>query len=77
MADVVGNDIVVDLKAERYASEERTYRYNVTSVITVASQQVEKILTLTSQQGELIAKGVTLVSGDYRFFCINYRKTLQ
>ena len=58
---------VVDLKAERYASEERTYRYNVTSVITVASRQVEKILILTSQQGELIAKGVTLVSGDYQY----------
>ena len=41
--------------------------YNVTSVITVASRQVEKILILTYQQGELIAKGVTLVSGDYQY----------
>jgi hypothetical protein len=28
---------------------------------------VEKVLQLTSQQGELIAKGVTLVSGDYQY----------
>ncbi|MBQ7773658.1 MAG: SIMPL domain-containing protein [Bacteroidales bacterium] len=58
---------VVDLKAERYASEERAYRYNVTCVITVASRQVEKILGLTSRQGELISRGVTLVGGDYQY----------
>ena len=58
---------VIDLQADRYASQERNYRYNVTCVITVASNQVEKVLQLTSQQGELIAKGVTLVSGDYQY----------
>ncbi len=58
---------VVDLKAERYSSEERTYRYNVTCVITVASGQVEKVRGLIASQGDLIAKGVTLVSGDYQY----------
>lgn len=58
---------VVDLKAERYASEDRNYRYNVTCVITVASGQVEKVRELTASQGDLIAKGVTLVSGDYQY----------
>ena len=58
---------VVDIQADRYASQEKGYRYNVTCVITVASMQVEKVLELTSQQGELISQGVTLVSGDYQY----------
>lgn len=58
---------VVDLQADRYASQEKSYRYNVTCVITVASRQVEKVLELTSKQGELISQGVTLVSGDYQY----------
>ena len=58
---------VVDLQADRYASHEKSYRYNVTCVITVASRQVEKVLELTSKQGELISQGVTLVSGDYQY----------
>ncbi len=58
---------VVDLEADRYSSQEKNYRYIVTCVITVASKQVEKVLQLTSQQGELISRGVTLVSGDYQY----------
>lgn len=63
----VASPNVVDLKADRYSSQERQYRYNVTCVITVASRQVQKVLALTSQQGKLIAKGVTLVSGEYQY----------
>lgn len=58
---------VVDLKAERYSSEDRNYRYNVTCVITVASPQVEKVRELIASQGDLISRGVTLVSGDYQY----------
>lgn len=58
---------VVDLKADRYASQDKIYRYNVTCVITVASGNVEKVRELIATQGDLIAKGVTLVSGDYQY----------
>ncbi len=57
---------VVDLRADRYSSNV-TYRYNVTSVITVASEDVQKVRELISKQGELIGKGVALVSSDYEY----------
>lgn len=58
---------VVDMQAERYSSGTHQYRYNVTSVITVASENVEKVRELMSKQGELISKGVAIVSSDYEY----------
>lgn len=61
---------VVDLKADRYSPQSATYRYNVTCVITVASDKVNKVRELMEKQGELISKGVTLVSGEYQYHTI-------
>ena len=59
---------IIDLKAERYASNTATpYRYNVTSVIIVTSNKVELIRTLISEQGELLKQGISVAGGDYRF----------
>ena len=59
---------IIDLKAERYASNTAThYRYNVTSVIIVTSNKVELIRTLISEQGELLKQGIAVAGGDYRF----------
>ena len=41
------------------------YRYNLTSIITVSSQQVELVRNLIAEQGELLDKGVAIVSGEY------------
>lgn len=58
---------IIDLKAERYSSQERMYRYNVTSVITVTSAKVDLVRQLISSQGELLKQGVAITSGDYRY----------
>ena len=56
---------IIDLQAERYMSQNVIYRYNLTSVITVSSQQVDLVRNLIAQQGELLDKGIAIVSGEY------------
>ena len=58
---------IIDMKAERYGNQETSYRYNVTSVITVTSDKVDLIRNLISSQGELLKQGVAVTSGDYRY----------
>ena len=58
---------IIDLQAERYSNERRDYRYNVTSVITVTSQQVDKVRGLISEQSELLKQGIAVTGGDYRY----------
>ncbi|WP_298648547.1 SIMPL domain-containing protein [uncultured Proteiniphilum sp.] len=41
--------------------------YNITSVITVTSGDVEKIRKLISEQTELLKQGVAITGGDYRY----------
>ena len=56
---------IIDLQAERYVSQNVPYRYNLRSIITVSSQQVDLVRRLINQQGELLDKGVAIVSGEY------------
>ena len=56
---------IIDLQAERYMSQNVIYRYNLTSVITVSSQQVDLVRNLIALQGELLDKGIAIVSGEY------------
>lgn len=58
---------IVDMQAERYGNQSAPYRYNVTSVITVSSNQVEKVRELIVKQASLLEKGVAIVSGDYQY----------
>ena len=57
----------VDLQAERYGSNDRPYRYNVTSVIVVTSTNVEKVNGLIKRQTELLKDGVAITAGDYQY----------
>ena len=43
------------------------YRYNVTTVITVTSKQVDLVRGLINEQSELLKQGVAIISGDYRY----------
>ena len=62
----LGAPEIVDLKADRYASgTERRDRYNVTSVITVATTQVDQVRTLIPRMGELLKEGIAISDGDY------------
>ena len=58
---------IIDTKAERYNTTVQPYRYNVTTVITVTSKQVDLVRGLINEQSELLKQGVAIVSGDYRY----------
>ena len=59
---------IIDLNAERYSENRTGFRYNVTSVITVTSNQVSTVRRLITEQSELLKQGVAITSaGDYRF----------
>lgn len=58
---------VVDLEAERYNSNNSPYRYNITSVVTVSSDNVDVVRKLMSEQGELLRQGIAVAGGDYQY----------
>lgn len=58
---------IIDMQAERYSGENKNYRYNVTTVITVTSKKVDLVRSLISEQGELLKQGIAITGGDYRY----------
>jgi hypothetical protein len=56
---------IVDKHAERYVSTYDGDRYMVTSVITVATNQVDLVRQLLTQVGELLKEGIAISAGDY------------
>lgn len=58
---------IIDLQADRYADQKRLYRYNITSVITVATNDVEKVREIINKQTDLLAQGVALYSDEYMY----------
>lgn len=63
---LVGAPNVTDLQADRYNSQTAPYRYNITEVITVTSNQVELVEQLILRQGELLKKGIAIVTDDWQ-----------
>lgn len=58
---------IIDTQAERYNSSVQPYRYNVTTVITVTSKQVNLVRKLINEQSELLKQGIAIISGEYRY----------
>ena len=56
---------VVDLNAREYGERNQPYRYIVTSVITVTSQNVKQVRGIIAKQGDLLKEGVAIVDGGY------------
>lgn len=56
---------VADMNADRYSVNEKPYRYNITSSITVTSKNVKLIRSIIQRQGELLKQGIAIVGGDY------------
>jgi hypothetical protein len=56
---------VVDLNAREYGDRNVSYRYIVTSVITITSGQVNKVRQIMAKQGDLLKEGVAIVDGGY------------
>lgn len=61
----VNPPVVTDRQADNYGNEIMTYRYKATSVITVISNEVEKVRELLGKQSELMKQGIALVSNEY------------
>lgn len=60
--------VIVDMKAERYGNNQASpYRYNVTTVITVTSNKVDLVRGLITEQGELLKRGIAIITGDYQY----------
>lgn len=70
---IVNAPEIIDLQAERYQPGNIPYRYNITSVITVTSDDVDKVRVIIAGQNELLKQGIAITSGDYRY---NIRTTL-
>lgn len=58
---------IIDMQAERYSANPSRYRYNMTSIVTVTSQEVGKVRELMARQNELINQGIAIAGDDYRF----------
>ena len=58
---------VTDMSANEYASQNVSYRYIVTAVVTVTSSQVDKVRGLIKRQSELMREGIAVVAGDYNY----------
>lgn len=58
---------IIDMQAERYSENKPLYRYNVTSVLTVTSDKVDKIRKLMTEQTDLLKEGIAVTAGDYRY----------
>ena len=61
----VNAPVVIDLNAERYGDNRQPYRYNITSIITVTSNNVKLVRNIIARQGDLLQKGVAIVDGGY------------
>lgn len=55
---------MTDLSTDRYNNQPIPFNYSVTSVVTVSSKEVDKVHGLINRQGELMQKGIPIVS-DY------------
>ena len=62
---IVNAPMVIDLNAERYGANQQPYRYNITSIITVTSKNVNLVRSIISRQGDLLKQGVAIVDGGY------------
>ena len=62
---IVNAPVVIDLNAERYGDNQQPYRYNITSIITVTSKNVNLVRSIISRQGDLLKQGVAIVDGGY------------
>ncbi len=62
---IYGTPRVTDMNANRYGSENIPYNYRLRSVLSVTSNDVEKVRALISRQGELLAEGIAITNDGY------------
>lgn len=58
---------VVDRQAEIYNNNQTPFRYNVTSVVTVSSEMVDKVRELMVKQTDLLKSGIAITTANWQF----------
>ncbi|HRR63167.1 MAG TPA: SIMPL domain-containing protein, partial [Paludibacteraceae bacterium] len=56
---------IVDMEAERFIENKSPYRYNLTSVITITTENVDKVRALMTRQAELLKQGIAVTVNNY------------
>lgn len=62
----VGAPSMTDLSTDRYNTNPIPYKYSLTSVVTVSSDQVDKVRKLINRQGELLQQGIPIAASDWQ-----------
>ena len=66
---------ISDRQADNYGNEIMNYRYKAKSVITVTSNNVDKVRQLISRQADLMKEGIALVTPEYDSNPVTYEFT--
>jgi len=65
-ADITVNaPSVTDFKANEYSENRTSFRYKVSSCVTVSSKDVKNVRKLIMRQSELMKIGIAVTTGDY------------
>jgi len=56
---------VIDMNANEYSEQNKRYRYNITSIITVVSSNVKVVRGIIARQGELLKDGIAILENGY------------
>lgn len=72
----VSAPVISDKFANEYGNNDRVYRYLLTSVVTVCSNNVDKVLALRDNQAALLKKGIALAESwenrtEFKFEALN------
>lgn len=61
----VNTPLISDKFASEYGNNDRVYRYLVTNVITVCTDNVDAVLAMLGRQSELVKKGIPLIGDNW------------
>lgn len=71
----INSPVIADRQADMYGNEIMAYRYKATSVITVTSNDVDRVRQLMSRQSELMKQGIAIVTEEYGSNNVSYEFT--
>lgn len=58
---------IKDLQADIYLTQKNEFRYHVSMVLTVSSDDVKLVRELISSQGDLLQQGIAILTDNYRY----------
>ena len=61
----VGTPLVTDNEADRWSADRIPFRFKIKTVLSVNSNEVDKVRGLISRQGELLQQGIAIINNEY------------